>query len=235
MMPPVDVESLEGAQLKEVREQLKRANSGSAEWTVAMRSGLMGLEVADFASSVDADVIMCGRGRHGVVDRLLGEEHLLKLLRATRVPVLAAETTLRIPVRRVAIAVDFSEHNVASARAVLPFLAEDAVVYLVHVKPDPPFGLPHPGHWIRSYDDGVRSGLRRFQDQVNFPETVSIEPIVLEGHPGVALAKFAQASRSDLVVVGSQGAGFWNRLVIGSVTTYLLRAECCSLLIVPKG
>jgi nucleotide-binding universal stress UspA family protein len=230
---PLELDALKAAQLRRVREQLGRCSESSSEWTVAMRSGMMGTEVAEFAASLNADVIICGRGRHKLIDRLLGEEHLLRLLRATRVPLLAAEPSLRLPARRVVIAVDFSERNLASAQASLPYIADDATVYLVHVKPEPPFGIPHPGNWIRSYEDGVRTGLRRFQDRLSFSPMQSVEAIVLSGHPGVALAEFARASRCDLLVTGAHGSGFWNRLVIGSVTTHLIRAESCSLLLVP--
>jgi nucleotide-binding universal stress UspA family protein len=80
-----------------------------------------------------------------------------------------------------------------------------------------------------------RAGLIRLKEQLPFPSTCSIEPIVLDGHPGVSLAEFARASRSDLIVVGTHGAGFWNRLVIGSVTTHLLRTATCSLLLIPSA
>jgi nucleotide-binding universal stress UspA family protein len=231
---PVDVAALKSAQLRRVRDQLARMRDQSQEWAISMRVGVMGVEVAAFAKSVDADLIVTGRGRHGVVDRLLGEEHLKRLVRAADVPILAAEPALRLPARRVIVAVDFSERTVATAMAALPYFADDAAVYLVHVKPDPPFGIPHPGQWIKSYEGGVRAGLERLRDQLVLPPTCDVEPIVLNGHPGVALADFARASRSDLIAIGAHGSGFLNRLVIGSVTTYLVRAAQTSLLIVPS-
>jgi nucleotide-binding universal stress UspA family protein len=230
-----DSEAIRSAQLARVREQLARAHDARGDWVVAMRTGAMGPEVASFAASAAADVIVVGRGRHNVVDRLFGEEHLAALLRETTVPVLAAETAFRVPAKRAIVAVDFSEHNISSTRQALSYIDEEAAVYLVHVKPEPPFGLPHPGRWIKSYDDGVRAGLERLRDQVSFPRTCNVEPIVLNGHPGVSLAEFARASRSDLIVAGAHGAGFWNRLVIGTVTTYLLRTAPCSLLLIPPA
>jgi nucleotide-binding universal stress UspA family protein len=55
----------------------------------------------------------------------------------------------------------------------------------------------------------------------------------VNGHPGVALVDFARGARADLIAVGTHGAGFFSRLVIGSVTTYLLRSAPCSILAVP--
>ena len=236
VMPPAgnDAGALQAAQRARVRAQLGRMHVSGLDWTVAMRSGIMGTEVAEFASSKNADLIVLGRGRHGMVDRLLGEEHLARLLRVATAPVLATEQSFQFPAKRAAIAVDFSEPNLNAARCAIPYLADDAAVYLVHVKPDPPFGVPHPGQWIRSYEDGVRAGLRRFADELALPGGMQCEPIVLNGHPGVAIADFARASRSDLIVTGVHGSGFWNRLVIGSVTTHLLRNAMCSLFLVPR-
>ncbi len=235
LMPPIPADSraAESAQLARVRAQLARVQASGFDWTVSMRSGIMGVEVAKFASAANADLIVLGRGRHGMLDRLLGEEHLTRLLRVAGAPVLAIEPSFQFPARRAAIAIDFSERNLSAARRAIPYLAADAAVYLVHVKPDPPFGVPHPGQWIRSYEDGVRTGLRRFIDELGFPPEIQAEPIVLNGHPGVAIADFARASRCDLIVAGSHGSGFWNRLVIGSVTSHLLRHAVCSLLLVP--
>ena len=71
------------------------------------------------------------------------------------------------------------------------------------------------------------------QAQLALPPSHVVEPIVISGHPGVALAEFAQRAGADMIAVGVHGAGFFNRLVIGSVPTYLLRGAPCSLLAVP--
>lgn len=216
-----------------VRAQMLRLLGSDARIPSTVTTGEVGSAIAEYAQSVAADLIITGRGKHGVLDRLLGEEHLARLLRTATCPVLAAEPTLVAPPRRVAVGIDFSPRSLAVARLAKSLMAEDGAMYLVHVKPDPPFGVPHPGQWLKSYDNGVRTALEQVRAQLAFPATFVVEPIVVNGHPGVALADFAGQSRSELIAVGVHGAGFFNRLVIGSVTTYLLRGAPCSLLAVP--
>jgi nucleotide-binding universal stress UspA family protein len=114
-------------------------------------------------------------------------------------------------------------------------MADDATLYAVHVKPDPPFNAPHPGRWLESYDAGVRAGVEHFISKLDLSPAQHAEPVVFSGHPGVALAEFATTTQADLLAVGIQGAGFLNRLVIGSVTNYLLRSAPCSLFAVPAA
>jgi nucleotide-binding universal stress UspA family protein len=213
-----------------IHAQLARTVGSTVGWPLTVRTGDIGRSIGKFAADCGADLILTGRGRHGVVDRLLGEEHLLRLLRSTDIPVLAAEPSLvRRPTRAV-IAIDFSERSQRLIRTALTVVDDEAVVYLVHVKPDPPFGIPHPGQWIASYEDGVRLALNGLVSRISAPPMVTIEPVVLNGQPGVALAEFARRANADLIVAGSQGHGFFNRLVIGSVTARLLRTAPCSLL-----
>jgi nucleotide-binding universal stress UspA family protein len=228
-----DVEQVQAVRRAAADEQVHRMLGTGSGCDVTVRSGDVGPTIAAYASEIGADLIITGRGRHGVVDRLLGEEHLAALLRITSCPVLALESPQQQPFRRLTIGVDFSERGMHTARTAARLADDYATIYLVHVKPDPPFGMPHPGQWLKSYDAGVRAGLERFRAELALPPSITVEPIVINGHPGVALAEFARRSDGDLLAVGVHGAGFFNRLVIGSVTTYLLRAARCSLLVVP--
>lgn len=198
-----------------------------------VRTGPVAEEVQHYARDIHADLILTGRGQHGALERLFGEVHLMRLLRSAPCPILAVEQR-GLPCR-VVIGIDFSEPNFELARAAIDLATEDASIYLVHVKPDPPFGIPHPGRWLDSYDDGVRAGLEHVRSALGLPRGRVVETIVVHGHPGVALAAFAQTAQADLIAVGLQGAGFMNRLVVGSVTSHLVSAAPCSLLLVPAA
>jgi nucleotide-binding universal stress UspA family protein len=60
------------------------------------------------------------------------------------------------------------------------------------------------------------------------------ETRVLDGHPRLALAKYAKEWGADLVVVGSHGAGGLARFLLGSVAQAALRRSPCSVEIVRK-
>ena len=64
---------------------------------------------------------------------------------------------------------------------------------------------------------------------------MKIEKVVLRGNPSAAILELAEKTDADLIVAGTQGAGFVRRILIGSVATRLIRHSTRSLLIVPPG
>jgi hypothetical protein len=62
---------------------------------------------------------------------------------------------------------------------------------------------------------------------------VRIEEAVLSGDPAKELAMYAGSVGADLIATGSHGHGYVSRLVLGSVTTKLLRTAKCAVLVIP--
>lgn len=54
----------------------------------------------------------------------------------------------------------------------------------------------------------------------------------LPGDPGPELCRLASESHYDVLVVGSHGSGFLKRVVLGSVSAYVLRHAPCPVLVV---
>ncbi len=61
------------------------------------------------------------------------------------------------------------------------------------------------------------------------------EARVVEGDPRTALVDAARDARADLVVVGSHGRTGLDRLVMGSVASYVVAHAPCSVLVVKLG
>jgi nucleotide-binding universal stress UspA family protein len=215
---------------EEVRQQLSRIFRTPP--AVTLQSGEVADEVAGLARKLGAGIIVTGRGKHTFTDRLLGEEHLAKLLRIASCPVLAVTPGLLEAPSRIVVGVDFSTSAVETAHAALMIAAPGARVYLVHATPDIPFGVPTAGSWLTSYDKDVRAALDRMRETLGLSPATT-ETVIMKGYPGRMLAEFADRVKADLLAVGTHGAGFVHRLVIGSSTTYLLRNAPCSLLAVP--
>ena len=62
---------------------------------------------------------------------------------------------------------------------------------------------------------------------------VPVEVIIDAGHPAVCILDFAAALPADLIVMGTHGAGGFERLVLGSVAEKVLRKANCAVLTVP--
>jgi nucleotide-binding universal stress UspA family protein len=189
--------------------------------------------ITDIARDARAKLIVMGLGRHELVDRFFGDETALKVIRASGVPVLAVpKGALSLP-RHAIAATDFSEGSVRAAQAALRLLAKDGMLELVHVVPRERLLFDA---WVaqEEYTRFVRYSFTRFRARLAVPQSVRVDDVILKGDPGGALLDYAKQRDADLIAAGSHGHGFITRLVVGSVTTKLLRAASCAVLVIPS-
>ena len=66
------------------------------------------------------------------------------------------------------------------------------------------------------------------------PEGIEVEASLLTGDPADGLAEVA-TSPGTLLVVGSRGYGPLRRVLLGSVSTQLVRSAACPLVVTPRG
>ncbi len=200
-------------------------------WPLEVVSGQPPVTIANAARQLGASLVIMGLGEHGLYERLLGDEMVLRVIRLGTVPVLAvAPGFLGLPTRVLA-ATDFSP---SAARAVA--LAEKLVgprgkITLAHVLSDD----LDAANWMRSNAafhgtigrafDLVTAGLRG-SDMV-------VEREILAGDPAKALLERGDQLQADLLVTGSHGHGFLTRLWLGSVSQRLVRGARCSVLVAP--
>jgi nucleotide-binding universal stress UspA family protein len=64
---------------------------------------------------------------------------------------------------------------------------------------------------------------------------VAVEGEIVSGPPAETITAFAASTSADLIVIGTQGAGGFKHLVVGSVTETVLRRARCPVLTVPPG
>lgn len=215
-----------------VEAQRDRTVSAAATWPVTVRTGEPAREIVDFAQSIDARVIIVGRGRHAALQRALGGETVLRLLQLGDTPVLAAEAKLEAAPRRVVIATDFSEFSLYAAQVALPLLADDAQVALVHVAP--PFAETDQILLDRAiaYRNQAMHGFAQLREQLR-RDRLTFEEVYTVGNPSDELMKVIRAKDADLVVTATHGYGFLRRMILGSVAAELIRHAPCSVLCVP--
>jgi nucleotide-binding universal stress UspA family protein len=179
-------------------------------------------------------MIVAGLGRHRVTDRVFGDETALRLIRSADVPVYAAATgTARAP-RRIVVAMDFSETSLRAARLSLAVAAKGATVYLAHVAPRDSSWADLKG-WGTTYKVSVGDALQRTREQLRIPDGMTVQNVLLQGDPATELLAFATSVNADLIATGSHGHGFVARMLVGSVTTRLVRCSTCSVLTVPHA
>src|SRR5690606_7679549 len=116
-----------------VSGQLRAVGEEAAELPIVVKVGTPAPAIVQYAGKRGAGIIVAGAGQRPPMDRWLGNETALKVARLATVPVLVAPHTASELPSRALVAIDFSDHSLRAAHAVLEVLGEQAHVFLVHM------------------------------------------------------------------------------------------------------
>ena len=217
-----------------LRAQVPRVLGPTVEWPVDVVWGDPVRTIARLADESSARLVLLGLTQHSLLDRLLGGETALRVMHLAHVPVLQVAPALTTLPRRIVVGMDFSQQSVAALRAALELADADATVWLVHVRPRvemPPGGWEA---WDLAYTAGLPTLFDRVKAQVTLPRGVKLEVAEARGAPAAELLTFADHVDADLITVASHGHSVIERLVIGSVTSAVVRASSRSVLVTPR-
>lgn len=219
--------------LDDLRRSVSIAAAGDPAWPTSVLVGSPPRTLALEAERRGAAVIVMGIGRHNPLDRLFGTETTLATLRESRVPVLAVGPNFPAAPSHAVVGLDFSTASVQAAHMALRLLAPGGRITLVHVRPR----FEHPSADWQAWDADYGRTLPPLFDQVgaqlDVPAGITVETVTVRGDPAPALLAFAQQANADLVAVGTQRHSFFERLVVGSVATRVLRTARVGVLAVP--
>jgi nucleotide-binding universal stress UspA family protein len=218
-----------------VRAQLEQMNPWMAKWPITVEIGAPSLAIVRRAQACSASLIVMGLGRHARADRWFGTETALRVMRLAHVPVLAVPAdAASLPDQAVA-AVDVTEFSRDAATTALKLLRAGGVLHLVDVFSRPSEEVPWAGgrDWIQLQRERMQAELYELARQLDGSATFRVEPHFLEGDPAAETLRFAHGIGAELIVAGSHGAGFLSRLMMGSVSTRLVRGATCMVLIAP--
>src|SRR5688500_19032522 len=218
-----------------VRDRLRKTLRTSDSWKVQVRIGQVAASIVDAATEIDASLIVLGLGRHRPVDRLLGDEVAAQVVRRASIPVSAVSSAAAAPLLRAVVGIDFSRAAVRAARSSMSITTPPGHVWLAHVKA--PLDIPTEAYEGSSviYTQGVLGAFKKIQERLEPVDLLEVRPVVLEGRVADELLGFATTHRADLIVTGAHGRTLVERLLIGSVTTKVLRAARCSVLVIPPN
>lgn len=235
---PEDFERARRAEMRrEVTRRLEPVLGAGGEWELDLRTGVPATEIADAARERGAALIVIGRGEHGVMDRILGEETALQVVRVSSVPVLAVDPQAEGVPRRVVVGVDFSAASIRAARTALRLLgsAPGGLMAMVHARPRIDFAPPSVASWTHGYEERVTGMFERLCELLarDVPEGVLLENRLCTGSPYECLRDAALEIEADFIAVGTRSAPWVDRLFVGSVATAVLRHADQSVLVAP--
>lgn len=217
---------------REIREQIREVGGDGVSWPVEVDAGIPGPRIVRKAGEIGATLILLGLGRHRAVDRLLGGETALQVVRLSRCPVLAVPGTGGIVPRTALVAVDFSLHGEQAARAAVRLIDPPGTLILAHVMQGLRFLRDVPEDWEARYRSEVEVRLEELRRGLE-GKGVEVRSRILEGDPARELLDLAQEEGVDLLAAGTHGHAFVARILLGSVSTRLLRGSAVATLVAP--
>lgn len=213
-------------------DTLTRIFGARPDWDADVVVGDPARVVGASARTAGASLIVAGIGRHHPIDRLLGAETTLAIVRVAPCPVLALSREMHDVPRQVVVATDFSATCAEAVRAVLPLLGAAASLVFVHVWQ--PSAMESALERDESYRSQLPARFCRFIASLELPSSITVRQEILEGHIAERVLDLAEAIEADLVVLGRHGRGAVERLLVGSVATRVLRGTTRSVLVVPE-
>ena len=148
---------------------------------------------------------------------------------------------------KILIATDGSQFSDAAVEKVCRMVekAKDVNVKIVSAYEQPVMAVAAPYAISAGYNPILEKEMREMAAQAvaqaeqkiseRFPvlkENLSTH--VLSGSPEQAIVEEAENWGADLIVVGSHGYGFWERMFLGSVSNAIVHHAPCSVLVVRK-
>ncbi len=233
--PGVDPRDLEPGFVREVREKASEqaSEAGAADALVHVRAGVAPKLVNKIAEDADADMIVLGASPQPARSRSLVGATGRRILYLADRPVLVANSARREPFKRVLAAVDLSEESgpvLESAWAVAK--SEGAQMRALFVVEPLPMMLAKV---VRQNEDERREAGRQELENILEREGLGsdVEPRVRDGAAGEMILEESQDWDGDLIVIGTHGFGFFDRLMLGSTSLYVLRHGHRATLVVP--
>ena len=201
---------------------------------MTIRLGRPPIVLKQAVTALGAELVVLGGKHHSALGRWLGGSTSLNVARTTDVPILVTAGSPRT-IRRVLVAVDHS----GAARPTLQtaeryaHLLDAELRALSVLEP-----LPVIPGMTQAYETGeyyaVSEELLK-RDVWSLLRTPGVEGIVRYGMAVETIVREATEWGADLLIVGSHGKGWAERVLVGSVTERLLNHLPTSLVVVPVG
>ncbi len=197
-----------------------------------VQTGPAAYVLADVARKRHAELVVLGGKQHGALARGLGRSTAHYLVRTLDVPIFVVGGSAA-PIGKVLVAVDLSAASLPTVQAAKRFAnLFGARTRLLHAVEPLRFAYLAPDLWDEpAYERGSQDVFDRFTAPLE--HVTKDDRVVRRGIPAEAIAEEASAWHADVVVLGSHGKGWVDRILVGSTTERLVTQLPTSVLIVP--
>ncbi len=238
-IPQADAGEFEDVFSQEARKKVEAqaAEAGAADAPIHIQSGFSAPLISRIAQERDADITVMGAHPHPALARFLVGSTAERVIRTAHRPVMVAVVPRTAPFQRILVAVDLSAHSRRVLRAAAAIArADDAELRVLYARePLPPMLVETGGYDEEAYRRLGPEQLESVVAEADTPPDLRTQLIVLEGRAGDAVLREASEWDADLIVMGSHGFGFFERLLLGSTSIHVLRHSERATVIVPPA
>jgi nucleotide-binding universal stress UspA family protein len=194
------------------------------------------------ATREEADLVVVGSASRGTLGRVLAGSVGERLLHGAPCAVgFAPSGFARVASSGVLVPVGAAFDGSAESRAALATAADLAGSLGGKLRAISVFERPAPAHpmfTVISYREFVQGLEGEHRSRLTKAITtlgagVAVEPIVVEGDPVAVLAE--QSRALGLLVLGSRGYGPLHAVLVGAVSSELLKRAACPTIVIPRG
>lgn len=194
--------------------------------------------LATLAGDLGADLVVTGDHRRSPLRDIFRDTTVERLVRIGTVPVLIVRGSGTAPWRHALVGVEGEEAGAILATLRSFGASAPALATVLHAIDDPTLGAMMYGGiedaTIDRYLAAVARKVReRLADAIR-PDGMVVEVRTMEGLPAECLMGFARQNGCDLVAVATHAHSNAVRVVLGSVSSQLIREGTVDLLIVPR-
>jgi nucleotide-binding universal stress UspA family protein len=226
---------------KEKRDAMEKLSVLRAKMTKAGSSAESEVVVGRLRESFEAavkkrgaDILVLGFMAHAL--RRSSSEKLIKGLQTPVLVVRGRKTDGvdigSVKMRKILCPVDFSEISRKALNAAMELAdAFSAKLNIIHVFPDYLIRKMRVGEErdraAKALRESAENRLDDFLKGFGLKEAGGVE----EGDPGSGIVSFAEREDVDLIVMGARGLGFFQGMLIGSVTDAVLKSSPCPVFV----
>ncbi|HEY4132004.1 MAG TPA: universal stress protein [Gemmatimonadaceae bacterium] len=204
-----------------IEAQLQMLFGESPDVWVQTCSGDPAAEITSYADRHGTRLLITGIGRARVIERLLGDESTLSLVRLSKTPILAVAPGCEVPPQRVVVAMDFTPTSVRAAHLGLALASPQAEVIVAHV-------------WPQGSPASPEGAARRMVDALQTGFCGRVTSHVMHGDPAAELLALANSWRADAIAIGLHGHARAEHVGIGTVAMRVVHCASCSVIVTPR-
>ncbi|MDC1142884.1 universal stress protein [Planctomycetota bacterium] len=202
-------------------------------------SGTPDKEIAEHAKRVNADVIIIGTHGHGAIARFFLGSVADKVIHAATCPVIVTKmprgeikhpVKKEKPINKVLFPTDFSDTATAALDRAIALTEDfDAELYVLHVVDDSLISTRVDSERKIILKELRNHALAEMKSKLpdHLIENFDTIAAVTKGNPAEEIAAFAESHHIDMVVMGSHGRTGFDRALMGSVASKVVRLTHC--------